>query len=1339
MTTITPSSITATVGSPPNLYVPPGTTGLSVAAAMRYLKLTPNASIVSIKDTAQNIQRNLASLQASKLKIDTIESSDTNLLLKVTHKDYLANIDVMSKWKTSTDHKISITDITAASATSIWNAASGANRSFIDKLSVRDTAINLQTNFNSLRTIAAIDTVIQTNISAVIKLDTAQYRAGAVDGNFLSKINKGSYNVSITGASVEDVLATGDLGSAYTATGLDLSVKSQVKSISIVSTTQSIDDNISKLQKYGLKISSIAQSDTGANADLTLDLSATEIKSNLSVIGKITTGYKLHAENTSSAQLSSMIANRKVISVDIVDKASNIAKSWTTLNAINNGTLNSVTVSDGGAIKISASQLAVGKNLIDKFENPNESPTTLLPSFTFEISDATASQASEFISVNEISKFTVSDTAANILGYLDELSSTKVNAIKMSNSSILEMDYITYSNSTTQDTLDKINKGAYNVRLVDINIEDAVATAALDKGIEGFVVSDYSSNLDSAALNSLNLIGSRLKSIDIKLPDEFDLSSEPEEFNAAKKITISANSFINRQSVLNKISHGYTASLTGATVKEAISLSSNIHVADFDISDSVQNISSNWDNLLNIQNKLDEFNTNLSVEATLTADQYERGLAADLQSKFVDGDSHLKFKVLDATIVQAQTLLTADSEYFIQRITVKDSSKNVSENLGDLQLMIDRYDIVAYPDPLNAPVNNGLVDIKLTDLNKMDIEFNDVTTYDDVLDKINGGSYRLNVTKVPADEAVGLAASSKVSSMIVESSAQSISENFDALLSVGKKISGVVVDGYADANIAISHRQYQEGSSFLDKFQENYFLKLTEVPVYIASTLAANDHVKDMEVKGSPSLISKTWDALVGLSSKITNISKSVAGFIDLTYNQWTKISDLFGKFSDTASKFNVSGVSLDSLTSVVSDEKINLISIQDDAQNISTDFYVGSAPGTATLKTNLSKINEIILTNSSVALEVPTITSDINDVLQKIKSNNYLITLNAASVADATSLAIDNSKSLAGNTNTDKPYYDNIKSINIVTDDKTTVSNNWDSLKSIAKLNSIALPAADEALSLSATTVLNSSELLGKILSYQLNVSNSTMLQLAELDNLNHVSTVSIQDSNDQISNYDNFNKIINLKPNLTDILITGTDKDLNITYNQWVATSTKLNALPSNTTSPFSFNLRSVFANDVTTTVLDNTSIETIQVRDSASSISLNWDALNTAYGTVATPGKLTALSFYKIEEENPNVQVPDFGSLSLSSEQLVDPVKSRLLSLVTVENPIELKDTPESIQTNWDALVTAFDAGTFQSAALSYASVPDKITLTAAKADAGAALMNKFPPDTFIVTNP
>jgi hypothetical protein len=594
------------------------------------------------------------------------------------------------------------------------------------------------------------------------------------------------------------------------------------------------------------------------------------------------------------------------------------------------------------------------------------------------------------------------------------------------------------------------------------------------------------------------------------------------------------------------------------------------------------------------------------------------------------------------------------------------------------------------------------------------------------------------VTKVPADEAVGLAASSKVSFMVVESSAQSISENFNALLSVGKKISGVVVDGYADANITITHRQYQEGKSFLDKFQENYFLKLTEVPVYIASTLASNDHVKDIEVNGSPSLISKTWDALVGLSSKITNISKSMAGFIDLTYNQWTKISDLFGKFSDTTSKFNVSGVSLDSLTSVVSDEKINLISIQDDAQNISTDFYDGSTPGTAALKTNLSKINEIILTNSSVALEVPTITSDINDVLQKIKSNNYLITLNAASVADATSLSTDNLKSLSGNTNTDKPFYDNIKSINIVTDDKTTVTNNWDSLKSIAKLNSIALPAADETLSLSATTVLNSSELLGKILSYQLNVSNSTMVQLAELDNLNHVSNVSIQDTNDQISNYDNFNNIINLKPNLTDVLITGTDKDLNITYNQWVATSTKLSSLPSNTDNPFSFNLRSVFADDVTTTVLDNSSIESIQVRDSASSISLNWDALNTAYGTVAIPGKLTALSFYKIEEENPNVQVPDFGSLSLSSEQLVDPVKSRLLSLVTVENPIELKDTPESIQTNWDALVAAFDAGTFQSVALSYASVPDKITLTAAKADAGAALMNKFPPDTFIVTN-
>ena len=81
------------------------------------------------------------------------------------------------------------------------------------------------------------------------------------------------------------------------------------------------------------------------------------------MLGKIVTGYQLAAQNTSAAQFTNILNNKKVITVDIVDKAANIARNWNTLNNLNNGTLSTVTVSDGSTatIKINASQMAVSK------------------------------------------------------------------------------------------------------------------------------------------------------------------------------------------------------------------------------------------------------------------------------------------------------------------------------------------------------------------------------------------------------------------------------------------------------------------------------------------------------------------------------------------------------------------------------------------------------------------------------------------------------------------------------------------------------------------------------------------------------------------------------------------------------------------------------------------------------------------------------------------------------------------------------------------------------------------------------------------------------------------
>jgi hypothetical protein len=415
------SSITEVVGQPPNLYVPPATSQLSVSAALRYLRLTPGASTITINDSNVNIQKNLAALQALQSRITEVTSTDAVKLLTVTDKDYTNDKGILSKWVgNSSEYKLNFTDITSAKAKTIWDSSISAN---VNSFAVKDTAINIQNNFTDLTTMATdgvLGSVLQLNTSALITLSVDQYQTGAT---LLTKINKGFYNLAVTGASVGNVITA--------AGGLNLGANTRVKSISITDNTDNIDDNIDALQRLGMKIKTIAQTDANPS-DLVLELNASQIQTNAFVLGKIVTGYQLAAQNTSAAQFSNILNNKKVITVDIVDKAANISRNWNTLNNLNNGTLSTVTVSDGTstAIKINASQMAVSKTLLNKFSQPlNGSPT-----FKIEVTEATASQVSDMLDTKEISSFDIKDTSENIGLYLnsliDAVDTQKINSIK---------------------------------------------------------------------------------------------------------------------------------------------------------------------------------------------------------------------------------------------------------------------------------------------------------------------------------------------------------------------------------------------------------------------------------------------------------------------------------------------------------------------------------------------------------------------------------------------------------------------------------------------------------------------------------------------------------------------------------------------------------------------------------------------------------------------------------------------------------------------------------------------------------------------------------------------
>jgi hypothetical protein len=326
-------NVATNVGPTNNLYIPTDTANLSVSSAIRYLKLTPSALVedITIKDTAANIQRNLAALNPYIDKITSLRA-DADKTITVTGKQYDAYTTLISKWTSDISQKINLTDL------SISQADSYKSLTTVNKLSIKETAVNIQNKYSELLDInnsGKLLSINQTNSSTLLKLSYLNFTDGIANvanetnTNLLSKINKGNYKLKITGANVSAVLTASSLNGS-----LALKDNPKVKAITILDSTKNIDDNISALQRVGMKIETISQSVD--DSDRTLNLTTSEIKSNSTVLNKIITGYDLAAEHASAGQLAFLLSNRKVIKVDIEDTGSNISRNWNSLNTYSN-------------------------------------------------------------------------------------------------------------------------------------------------------------------------------------------------------------------------------------------------------------------------------------------------------------------------------------------------------------------------------------------------------------------------------------------------------------------------------------------------------------------------------------------------------------------------------------------------------------------------------------------------------------------------------------------------------------------------------------------------------------------------------------------------------------------------------------------------------------------------------------------------------------------------------------------------------------------------------------------------------------------------------------------
>ena len=1317
--------LTSAVGVPTELYVPPPPpVDLSVSAALRYLKLTPG-STVSISDSAANIQKNLATLQSMNARISAVKaSSDQNTTLTVTYKEYTADKGILAKWGNNALHQFIFTEVTAQAAGTLWN------NDITKSLSIKDTAINIQTNFDSLINIQnqnpqKITSLTQINTSGLINLNTLQYTAGR-DSLIFTKLNKGIQNIAITNANVSDVIASD---------GLRLGLASNVKSISITDSTDNIDLGIDDLQRVGLKIKTISQNDR--NIDNILELDALQIRNNASVLGKIITGYQLAAQNTAASQLSSMLANRKVISIDVKDSASNISRNWDRINSISPA-INFIEVSQTPSgdplpsIKLKASQLAKSQELISKFKIPENylrpvngiNPASPMPTgeFKLEISEATASQVDALQSTNEVVGFDIKDTAENIILYLEDLKKSidsadgKLQSIKTANTARIEMSFDTYIDPDVSTLLGMINKGLYNIKLTDVTVEDlqTLTTPTLtsnllfkDKAIESIEIADSVTNVQNS-LNLLNATGSRIKSIDLG----YSLDDGNPQLSVISALTIDTKDFMNRQKVLEKIIGGYKVDLENATAKQAIGLASNSHVQTIDIDDSANNVSYYWNQLLDINEELDDIKIS-GAKVSITASQYELGLEADLQNKLTQGSIPFKFGIKDASIDQALSLIVEDqTSNLISSFEIKDTGENITNNLNELNVLLE-----------NASLTTSL--FQVDPRNELDITYNNFVDYDKVFDAISGESFKLNVSGASIANALNLSAATptdpgiralnyrNVSSISISDSSTNLSANFDNLITLGKKLARINLTD-TNNNISITYEQYLKGKSVLDRIDDNYSLEIKDAAVYNASSLVNDAHVKALKVYGSASYISKAWDTLAGLGSKLKTIlnttvynsGNNVSTSIGLSISQWLNSSTLLDKIDSVGSKmFAIYDASIKEAINIldinsgqaalVSDIKIRETSAAIDS---SLDAVPGASQEDIDAFSLLSnpKVSQINLVDPKVPMDLTfsQITDNENlDVLEKINNSNFALNVDEASVADAFTLQTQN-----GATGS-HIYSVKVKTISI-SDSNLHIQTDFDSLKNLTKLDSIGLTGnptdtddLERVLTFTATKILEDSSisLFKKITKspYYLDATNASMSQLTQLypfDNtvidpldpmidsavLPNLRNFYLEDSAANVSS--SYDQLIALGPKLQGFgLSSGTE--LNINYAQWQASKGTLLALGSGATSTapksdYLFNLSDVSAQDAvgstsgdldpapynlnTPSIFADTLVKSVVVKDTADEISANWNALQTEFTTTDRPGPTGRPSFTATKLAD--LVFIDNNPLTLSAAQVV-----------------------------------------------------------------------------------
>jgi len=842
---------------------------LSAALASQVATLSANSRVnnIAISDTAANLSSNLDVLQSGYTKISSITQSDSSTPLTLTASQYSSDSNALSFLSGS---NLKVTAVPTSSLTSL-----SAN-SKVTSIALSDTASNLSASLDSIQANLKV-TAISVSDNNPLTVSASQVTSDATALGLISNANGLKVN-AVTLAR----LAT-------------ISSNSAVTAIAVSDSAANISSGFDTLQANG-KVTSIGVSDSNA-----INLTYTQYLTDTTALSSISGSYTLKISSVPASNVSSVLSNSKVTSVNVGDTAANISNNIDNLQT-NISKISGFTLTGSNLINISATQYANDSGLLG-----------LIASYSLGVTGVNAVNASAVNSDSHVVSMSVTDSAANVASAVDALqANAKLSSITISDSNLVNVTSAQFTNDSS--VLAKITNPSV-VKVTGV-AASAAAGVANNSSVSSISVSDVAASVSS----NLDALQSNSKISSVTVTD-------------TNPLVITAAQYANDSAAIGRISGGYTLKISGVTTSSVASLLANSHLSSVVLSDTAANISTNIAALLANVAKISSIIVNDGNPLTLTYAQY---LADSAVTALISGNYSVK-----VTGVAVSNLSSILSNANVSNVSISDTASNIALSLDQLQSNASKIASVIVSD-------GGTLNITSSQF-----------TSDATLLGLISSNYNLIVSSVAASKASAAFANSHLTSMSVSDTASNIVTNLDALQADASKISSLTI---SDKQVLIlSQAQVTSDAqalSFVTAGGGTFIVSQNPTSWSVSGFLSAIPSLgtSKLSISDTVSNIGNNLDVLQANVAKISALTVSGTGSISVSQARAsadTAVLTLFtaGGGSYTIVKPSATG-NVASFLSSLSNLSNSAYAIVDTAANISASID--------SIQSNLSKVASI-------------------------------------------------------------------------------------------------------------------------------------------------------------------------------------------------------------------------------------------------------------------------------------------------------------------------------------------------------------------------------------------